>query len=150
VIKAPLPPAWVGQVIRFGLVGGLAAMLDYGVLWLVVHAGGSRYAARVLSIAVAMLFTWVLNRTLTFRTEAPPTWREFIHYMAVGLSGSLLNLAIYWCLLWLRATTSVAFVAGTLLTAIYSFLRYRSLLGPARQKGDRRSRSWWTARLGRF
>ena len=32
-------------------------------------------------------------------------------------------------MLWMGASTLVAFVTGTLLTAIFSFIRYRMLLG---------------------
>ena len=44
------------------------------------------------------------------------------------LTGSALNLAIYWVALYLGAPTTVAFVLGTGLTAIFSFIRYRALL----------------------
>jgi putative flippase GtrA len=70
--------------------------------------------------AAAMVVTWALNRTLTFASETPPNWREFGHYAAV---------AIYWIALALGAPTWAAFILGVGLTAVFSFWRYRRLLG---------------------
>ena len=125
---ADRPPIWVGQAARFVVVGVLAAGLDYGVLRLIMALGGSRYAGRIVSVAVAVVFTWALNRTLTFATVDPPSWREFRHYVVVALAGSGLNLAIYWLALILGAPTWAAFGLGVGLTAIFSFWRYRKLL----------------------
>lgn len=122
-------PAWVGQVMRFGIVGGLAAALDFGVLSLIIGAGGSRYAARIVSVAMSMVFTWFLNRRLTFATATPPSWAEFGRYTAVAIAGIALNLAIYWSALWFGAATWLAFVVGTGITAVFSFFRYRAVLG---------------------
>ena len=121
-------PALVHQVGRFVLVGGLAAVVDFGVLSLIIYAGGSRYWGRIVSVAVAMVFTWVLNRTLTFATPGPPTWREFTHYIATAIVGVLLNLAIYWTALRAGLPTWAAFVLGTGLVTVFSFLRYRAIL----------------------
>lgn len=119
----------VAQAARFIVVGGLAAVLDYGILNQIVHAGRSPYAARVVSIAVSLVFTWALNRSLTFATAKPPTWREFAHYCAVAMAGILLNLAIYWAALGVGLPTWAAFVLGTGLAAVFNFFRYRALLG---------------------
>ena len=69
--------ALFGQVVRFAFVGVLAAVVDYGLLSLINHLGGSRYVARIFSVAVAMVTTWALIMTLSFATAEPPSWREF-------------------------------------------------------------------------
>ena len=117
-------PDWAGKAARFGVVGGLAAALDYGVLSAGIALGASPYVARIASLAVTVVFTWALNRRLTFRTAAPPSWREFGHYVAVALGGIALNYALYSGLLLLGAPIWVAFVVGTGVTAVYSFWRY--------------------------
>ena len=117
------------QIVRFLLVGGTAALVDYGVLMAGIHFGGSRYASRVVSIAVAIVYTWWLNRHLTFATTAPPSWREFSHYVALALSGSLLSFALYSGGLWLGAPIWLAFCLGIGAAAVFNFLRYRALLG---------------------
>ncbi len=118
-----------GEVARFLFVGGSAALIDYGVLMLAVELGGSRYASRIISVAVAIVYTWLLNRRLTFATATPPSWREFGHYVAVSLAGTMLNLALYSGALWLGAPIWLAFGIGTGCAAVFNFLRYRALLG---------------------
>lgn len=123
------PRSLASQIGRFLLVGGTAAVIDYGVLMAGIHFGGSRYAARILSIAVAIVYTWWLNRQLTFTTTAPPSWREFTHYVALALAGSVLSFALYSGALWLGAPIWLGFCIGTGVGAVFNFLRYRALLG---------------------
>lgn len=99
------------------------------MLQLLIGVGGSRYAARIASVAVSMVFTWALNRRLTFATAASPSWSEFGRYTAVAMAGIALNLTIYWTALWFGAATWLAFVLGTGITAVFSFFRYRAVLG---------------------
>lgn len=124
-------PGWVREVARFILVGGAAAGVDFGILWLGMQAGLSPHVARVPAVAVAVCFTWWFNRKLTFQTERPPSWREFGHYVGVAMAGIVLNLCIYWIALWAGAAVWFAFALGTGFTAIFSFLRYRVILGRA-------------------
>ncbi|WP_426169989.1 GtrA family protein [Sandarakinorhabdus sp. DWP1-3-1] len=125
-----------GQVLRFLLVGGSAAAVDFGVLALGIHLGGSRYASRIASVAVAIVYTWWLNRRLTFATAAPPSWQEFGQYVLVTLAGSLLNLALYSAALWLGAPLWLAFVIGTGTAAVFNFVRYRAMFGKGERPAD--------------
>ena len=123
-------PRWAGQVLRFLLVGGSAAALDAGVLWAMLHdAGASFYAGRALSISVATVFAWWLNRTVTFRTPTPPSWREFANYVAMSLSGATINFVISTGLVLAGAVPAVGFVVGTGIAAVFNFFRYRAVLG---------------------
>ena len=122
-------PRWFGEALRFGIVGLLAFALDAGVLWLTLRAGVSPYAGRILSLALAIVFTWVLNRTLTFRTKAPPSWREFGAYALQSLAGAGLNYAVYSGVLWAGGTVPLALVLGTGVASVFNFARYRALLG---------------------
>ena len=124
----PRAPAWAAQVATFLFVGGSAAAIDFGVLSGVVALGGSRYGARLLSVAVATVYTWALNRRLTFATQVPPSWREFGRYVAVALAGIALNLSLYWGALYAGAPTLAAFVLGTAVTAVFSYFRYKAVL----------------------
>lgn len=116
------------HAVRFGAVGLAAAGVDYGVLMGLVQLGAMPALARLPSTAVALVFTWVFNRRLTFATRAPPSWREFARYAAAALAGIAINLGVYWGALALALPLWLAFVAGTGVAAIYTFLNYRKLL----------------------
>ncbi|MBC7497258.1 MAG: GtrA family protein [Sphingomonadaceae bacterium] len=122
-------PAWLGQVARFALVGGLAFILDAGILWLTLRAGASPYAGRVLSIAVSIVFTWWLNRRLTFTTAAGPSWREFGAYALQSLLGAAINYGVYSAAIAAGAPVLAGLVLGTGIAAVVNFFRYRAILG---------------------
>ncbi len=82
---------------RFGLVGVCGFTVDYAVLHsLVVFAGMDKYGARFVSFPVAVLATWLLNRSFTFRQpSAHGTVREGLYYVGVQGAGGVANIAIY-------------------------------------------------------
>jgi putative flippase GtrA len=128
--RSALADGWQGQVIRFAAVGLGAAGVDYGILSGLVALGLSPYPARAISIAVALVVTWQLHRRLTFRTVAPPSWAEFGSFTLTALLGILINYALYSGLLLLGAALWLAFVVGTVVAAVFNFVRYRLLLAP--------------------
>lgn len=123
-------PGWIGQVARFLVVGGSAAALDAGLLWLMLHkAGASFFVGRFVSISIATVFAWWLNRTVTFRTPTPPSWLEFANYVVMSLSGAAINLAISVAIVTCGGLAAVGFVTGTAIAAVFNFFRYRAILG---------------------
>lgn len=47
-----------------------------------------------------MLTTWIINRSLTFRTqrEGKPLHREFALYFLSMLGGGVVNISVYFCI----------------------------------------------------
>jgi putative flippase GtrA len=120
----------LGEIGRFGIVGGLAFGLDAAVLALIIHLGASPYTARGVSVAAAIVFTWWLNRQLTFRTAAPSSWAEFRGYVLQSLFGAGVNYAVYATALYLGTGTLIALIFGTGTASAFNFVRYRKLLKP--------------------
>ena len=121
--------SWRPQAARFAAVGVAAAGLDWAVLRALGAAGVSPFVARGVSLAVAVVFTWALNRRFTFATPVPPSWREFAVYVAASLIGLTVNYALYAAALAGGAPLWLAFAAGTGAGAVFNFWRYRRLLG---------------------
>jgi putative flippase GtrA len=85
------------QLIRFGLVGSLGFIIDSSILAALVHvAGWNPLAARVVSIAVAVLATWRLHRHWTFAagSERPPI-SQSVMYASFQLVTVSLNYLIF-------------------------------------------------------
>lgn len=121
---------WRGQALRFISVGLTTAAIDFGVLWGLELIGVSPYVGRVVSIAVALVVAWWMNRRLTFRSAAPPTWSEFGAYAATAAVGAAINYALYSAGLYIGLPMWLAFGVGTGVSAVFNFLRYRVLLAP--------------------
>jgi putative flippase GtrA len=83
--------------LRFGVVGAAGFAVDYGVLHaMVAFAGVGPYVGRFVSFPVAVLATWLLNRTFTFRQPtAHGPLRQAMVYAAVQGAGGVVNIAVY-------------------------------------------------------
>lgn len=86
-----LPP-----LMRFALVGAVGFAVDGGLLQLLVSLGWGPIAARALSFPAAVLATWWLNRSITFREREPGgLLASLLRYVAVSVVGTGVNFGIY-------------------------------------------------------
>jgi putative flippase GtrA len=87
------------QFLRFGLVGIAGFLVDAGLLHLLLDAGLGYYGGRVISFLTAATATWILNRSFTFRRDAPSTFAhpaaEWLSYLGLMLIGGLANYGAY-------------------------------------------------------
>jgi putative flippase GtrA len=63
------------QLVRFVLTGGLSAVVDFGLLVLLMAAGLSHTHAKALSFVAGTTTAYLINRRWTFRAE--PSRRRF-------------------------------------------------------------------------
>lgn len=94
-------PVGMSRFLRFGLIGGLGFLVDAGMLILLMETGASPFTARAVSIALAMLVTWRLNRAITFGQSTDGQLREAGRYAFVALSVAALNYGLYAAILFL-------------------------------------------------
>ncbi|MET7769143.1 GtrA family protein [Nocardia sp. NPDC005366] len=70
------------QVIRFGVTGGLSAIVDYGLyMFLKVVVGLPTSAAKSISFVAGTTTAYLINRRWTF--QAPPSRARFIAVIAL-------------------------------------------------------------------
>ncbi|MEO1264307.1 MAG: GtrA family protein [Pseudomonadota bacterium] len=88
-----------GRVRHIGgfVLGGVAALLvDLAVLELLTRGFSlSPFIARLPAIAVAMVASWLINRTITFAVETPPTLAEFAKFAAVSWVAQAVNYSAF-------------------------------------------------------
>lgn len=63
------------QLLRFVLTGGLSALVDFGLLVLLMHLGLGHTAAKALSFVAGTTTAYLINRRWTFVAE--PSRRRF-------------------------------------------------------------------------
>ena len=91
----------IGQFTRFGLVGGIGFVIDFGVFNLLINTVLSTDAvhegpliAKVISTTLAIIFNWMGNRHWTFRQHrGRQLLREGIEFGIVSVGGMLIGLA---------------------------------------------------------
>ena len=64
------------QLVRFVLTGGLSAVVDFGLLVLLMHLGLGHTAAKALSFIAGTTTAYLINRRWTFVAE--PSRRRFV------------------------------------------------------------------------
>ena len=112
----------------FVLAGGLAFVTDASLLLMQTKLLGlSPFIARPISICFAMVVSWFINRTVTFRMHNKPSFREFMRFAAVAWSAQAINYAIFAVILLLVPTTDplVALILACLVAMFFSYTGYR-------------------------
>ena len=131
----PFPPL-VWRIARFLTVGLVGLGVDSGLFWSLYQAGVSLEIARALSLALATLVTWGLNRLFTFAPSGRPPIHELIRYVAVALVAQGFNYGLFLILVRLDAGAHplLCLVASAASAAALSFTG-QSLIAFARIKG---------------
>lgn len=85
-----------GRKLKFLIAGSLGFFVDAGCLALLTQVGKvDPYVSRILSIAVALLTTWLFNRHITFGAGRFGVAQEAVRYGSVGIAGSVINYILY-------------------------------------------------------
>lgn len=84
---------WMLQLFRYGFVGGLAFVVDYGTLFGLTHFAGVPY---LWSAAIAFILGLVTNYLISIswvfsHTGRMQIWQEFAVFAAIGVIGLALN-----------------------------------------------------------
>jgi putative flippase GtrA len=87
-----LAPKGLTRFLTVG-VGGLA--VDIAVLWVLERGGVSPVVARAISLTLATLATWALNRQFTFGDSGRGARRELGRYALVALVAQGVNYSLF-------------------------------------------------------
>ena len=124
------------EILRFGIVGGLAWIMDVAVFnafrWL---SGGSVIWPKVIAVAVASCCSWVVNRGWTFKTRATnKPIQELVKFLIVNILGMVPPLLCLWVSHYLIGWTSALAdnisgnIIGLALGTILRYFGYRYLV----------------------
>lgn len=84
------------EKLRFALVGVANTALDFALLFVFVALGVNQYLANYMSTSLSIIFSFVMNRRFTFRSEGSKR-REIVPFVLVTLTGLwILQPAIIW------------------------------------------------------
>ena len=112
----------------FVLAGLCALAADTAVLSLLTRVGGlSPFFARPFGIAVAMLVSWSINRTVTFNAQVPPTVLELSRFAGVSLASQCVNYAVFATLLlaFPRLAPELALLMACFVSMFVSYTGFR-------------------------
>jgi putative flippase GtrA len=109
--------------LRFLGVGGLGLITDLAVFTLVIAHWAHPLLARLVSLAVATLVTWRLNRAVTFDRSGRRPAQEAMRYAAVAASAQTMSYAVFAVLVVtvLAAMPQLAVLIGAAAGALISY-----------------------------
>jgi putative flippase GtrA len=88
----------MGEFARFVLVGGTGFLVDGGILGLLLDRQWDAGSARLVSFGVAVAWTYVLNRSITFKVRPASVRVEqgtALGYLVIQGLGALTNFAVF-------------------------------------------------------
>lgn len=132
-----------GQVVRFGIVGVLNTVVDFGLLNILYHVVGlPLLVANTISVSAGILNSFLWNKHWTFSAGGWTRWRrEALVFVGVSFVGLLLNDAGIYVIHTLWGDTSVMAVnvqklGASVLSMTWNFVGYR-LIAFRDHAGDR-------------
>lgn len=88
------------QLMRFGLIGVINTVLDFGLLFILKSIGLMATTANIFSTSIAFVFSFFANKKYTFRSSGTNIVREMILFVAVTLFGLwVLQTGVIWLVL---------------------------------------------------
>ncbi len=96
VITTSVQRLWNHKIVRFGLVGGTAFVIDtlcFALLYSVL--GLSAAFARAIAMVVAATSTWLGNRTFTFKDSTQPKGLQWAKSLVASGFSALPNMGTF-------------------------------------------------------
>jgi len=133
----------LGQVVRFGMVGLLNTLVDYGLFNLLVGVFGvPPLAANPISVAAGILNSFLWNKHWTFSAGGSARWqREAIAFVLVSLIGLGLNTGGLWVLNQLWGSNELLALnaqklGASIVSMTWNFVGYRYLAFRTHRRAD--------------
>lgn len=141
--EAHMKHLWA-QIMKFGIVGSVAFVIDFGIFNLLVQWRISAPLASVVSFLISLVFNYAASMRWVFeRREDMARWMQMLIFVLSALVGLLINLALTWlvvdCMLPTTLATNhtkyqlfadMAKLAATAVVTVWNFLIRKWLLEP--------------------
>ena len=124
MIKKLLNNNLIKQILKFGVVGGLAFLIDYGIYTLLISAFDVYYIiASVISFTLSVIFNYILSIKWVFDVKKKQGPKEFIIFVILSVIGLILNsLILYLSVELMQIHKLIAKIIATFIVMIYNFI----------------------------
>lgn len=121
----------ISQIFKFGIVGGSAFVIDYGIMIALTEVVGINYLiSSGISFAVSVIYNYILSVRWVFEVEKNGDKRkEFIVFIVLSLIGLALNQLLMWVTVsGIHIFYMVAKILVTGVVMIYNFITRKLFL----------------------
>ncbi len=114
----------VKQILRFTVVGGLAFLIDYGLLYLLTEFIGIHYLiSSIISFTVSVIFNYIMSITWVFDVTKKQGVKEFIIFIILSVIGLGINELIMYLMVDIMAIHyMISKLFSTGIVMVYNFI----------------------------
>lgn len=82
----------VNQILKFGVVGVIAFLIDYGLLYILTEYANIYYLiSSIISFTVSLIFNYILSIKWVFDVTKKQTYKEVIAFVVLSVIGLGIN-----------------------------------------------------------
>lgn len=121
----------ISQILKFGVVGGAAFVIDYGLLFLLTEYLNIHYlVSGMISFSVSVIFNYILSVFWVFNIRKKRNVKkEFILFIVFSILGLGINQIIMWLLVEkIGYYYMLAKIAATIIVMVYNFITRKFFL----------------------
>ena len=121
----------INQILKFGVVGGTAFLIDYGLLFVLTEFAGIHYLiSGTISFAASVIYNYILSIVWVFD---PVGERSRTKDMAVFLILSVIGLGINQAIMWILVEQAGVYymlskIVATAIVMVYNFITRKLFL----------------------
>ncbi|WP_165062300.1 MULTISPECIES: GtrA family protein [unclassified Adlercreutzia] len=127
----------IAQFAKFGVVGGIAFLIDYGVMVFLTEVFGINYLiSATISFTVSVIFNYLASMRYVFtHKEDMSRRREFIIFIVLSVIGLGLNDLLMWVFTGLLGVTYlISKIIATAFVTVYNFVTRKIFLDAGNQQ----------------
>lgn len=119
------------QIIKFGMVGGLCFLIDYGVMIFLTEVFNINYLiSSGISFTVSVIVNYVLSMRFVFETEQDDSaMKKFIIFVVLSIIGLIINQILMWILVdKIGIFYMISKIGATVIVMVYNFITRKLIL----------------------
>lgn len=121
----------IGQIIKFGMVGIICTLLDYGLMILLIEGVGMRYLiSSGMSFSISVVVNYILSLKFVFDTGSDQNKRlEFLAFLVLSVVGLGINQVLMWiCVEKFHVYYMISKIGATGVVMVYNFITRKLIL----------------------
>ncbi len=121
----------IKQIMRFGVVGVISFLIDYGILYVLTEKANIYYLLSAgISFTVSVVINYLLSMSWVFKSNKKRGKKEeFIIFIVLSLGGLLLNQVMMYVFVdYMNVYYLLAKIVSTAIVMIYNFISRKLIL----------------------
>jgi len=113
----------IDQILKFGVVGGIAFVIDYSILYILTEFGGiNPLISAAIAFTISVIFNYIASIKWVFDVNKKQTKKEIIIFFGLSVIGLGINELIIYIGNNLNIHYMISKLASTFIVMIYNFI----------------------------